>query len=110
MKKNKFQQTFLKLSLWAFGMGLLVPATNAQTPKLTLDFSKPGATVNPMFYGLMTEEINHSYDGGLYAELIRNRVFKDNPTTPEAWSLVREDSGIESEHEINCCNRNQCSF
>ena len=27
----------------------------------------------------MTEEINYSYDGGLYAELIRNRVFKDNP-------------------------------
>jgi len=25
---------------------------------------------------LMTEEINHSYDGGLYAELIRNRIFK----------------------------------
>ena len=30
-----------------------------------------------MLYGLMTEEINYSYDGGLYAELIRNRIFKD---------------------------------
>jgi alpha-L-arabinofuranosidase len=64
----------------------------AQTPKLTLDFTKPGANVSPMLYGLMTEEINHSYDGGLYAELIRNRVFKDNPTKPEAWSLVNEDT------------------
>lgn len=35
----------------------------------------------------MTEEINHSYDGGLYGELIRNRVFRDNPTNAEAWSL-----------------------
>ena len=26
----------------------------------------------------MTEEINHSYDGGLYAELIRNRAFLDD--------------------------------
>ncbi|MBO7071027.1 MAG: hypothetical protein J6W09_07025, partial [Bacteroidales bacterium] len=26
--------------------------------------------VSPMMYGLMTEEINYSYDGGLYAELI----------------------------------------
>jgi alpha-N-arabinofuranosidase len=26
----------------------------------------------------MTEEINYSYDGGLYAELIRNRSFRDN--------------------------------
>lgn len=64
----------------------------AQTPKLTLDFTKPGAAVSPMLYGLMTEEINHSYDGGLYAELIRNRIFKDNPTKPEAWSLVNEDT------------------
>src|SRR5436305_959351 len=62
----------------------------AQNPKLTLDLTKPGATVSPYLYGLMTEEINHSYDGGLYAELIRNRIFKDNPNTPEAWSVIRE--------------------
>jgi len=75
------------------GVSLFVAtAANGQTPKLTLDLSKPGATVSPMLYGQMTEEINHSYDGGLYAELIRNRVFKDNPTKPEAWSLVQEDS------------------
>ena len=30
-----------------------------------------------MLYGLMTEEINFSYDGGIYAELIRNRIFKE---------------------------------
>jgi len=66
--------------------------TNAQTTKLTLDLTKPGANVSPMLYGLMTEEINHSYDGGLYAELIRNRVFKDNPTKPEGWSLVQRDT------------------
>ena len=45
-----------------------------------------------MLYGLMTEEINHAYDGGLYAELIRNRIFKDNKTTPEAWSLVKNNA------------------
>ncbi len=45
-----------------------------------------------MLYGLMTEEINHSYDGGLYAELIRNRIFKDNPNNSEGWSLVQDDS------------------
>ena len=30
----------------------------------------------PTFYGLMTEEINYSYEGGLYGELVRNRAFK----------------------------------
>jgi alpha-N-arabinofuranosidase len=62
----------------------------AQNPKLTLDLTKPGVTVSRQLYGLMTEEINHSYDGGVYGELIRNRVFKDNAKTPEAWSLLQE--------------------
>lgn len=62
----------------------------AQTAKLTLDLTKPGVNVSPKLYGLMTEEINYSYDGGLYGELIRNRIFKNNPTTSEAWSLVQD--------------------
>ena len=33
-------------------------------------------------YGLMTEEINHSYDGGLLAELIQNRTFQDPSPRP----------------------------
>ena len=65
-------------------------AVNAQNTKLTLDLSKPGASVSPMLYGLMTEEINYAYDGGLYAELIRNRIFKNNPAKPDAWSLISD--------------------
>ena len=41
----------------------------------------------------MTEEINYSYDGGLYAELIRNRVFKDDDKTPVHWSVVQDAGG-----------------
>ncbi|MDN3655173.1 alpha-L-arabinofuranosidase C-terminal domain-containing protein [Ferruginibacter paludis] len=87
----------MKKSMLKTGMICVFCAINfhsaiAQTPTLNLDFTKPGANVSPMLYGLMTEEINHAYDGGLYAELIRNRIFKDNKTTPEAWSLVRNDS------------------
>src|ERR1700686_3856675 len=46
----------------------------AQSPSLSIQVDHPTAKVNPMFYGLMTEEINFSYDGGLYAELIRDRA------------------------------------
>src|SRR3984957_130320 len=56
--------------------------------RLTVDVGKPGAAISPMLYGLMTEEINHSYDGGLYAELIQNRIFKDNANEPAHWALV----------------------
>ena len=45
-----------------------------------------------MLYGLMTEEINHSYDGGLYAELVQNRAFMDNPNAPVHWSVVPDKS------------------
>src|ERR671927_1628168 len=76
--------------------GCITQVAVAQTPVITLDFTKPEANVSPMLYGLMTEEINHSYDGGLYAELIRNRIFKDNPTKPEAWSLVQHDSAAKA--------------
>ena len=35
------------------------------------------AHMPPTFHGLMTEEINYAFEGGLYAELIRNRNFKE---------------------------------
>src|SRR5688572_15872821 len=88
--KKRMLKTYLAIGILCF---FTVDVAIAQTPTLTLDFTKPGAKVSPMLYGLMTEEINHSYDGGLYAELIRNRIFKDNKNKPEAWSLVRSDSG-----------------
>jgi alpha-L-arabinofuranosidase len=54
--------------------------TKEQKPAtLTVRVDQPGAKIDPIFYGLMTEEINYSYDGGLYAELIRNRIFQDRP-------------------------------
>ena len=90
---NHFQKRVLKFTFCVSAIiGFIFSNTNAQITRLTLDLAKPGANVSPMLYGLMTEEINHSYDGGLYAELIRNRIFKDNPTKAEGWSLVQEDT------------------
>ena len=43
-----------------------------------------------MLYGLMTEEINFAYEGGIYAELIRNRTFKSNLRNPDFWDAVGE--------------------
>jgi len=62
-------------------------AAQAQ-PSIVLDLAKPGHKVSPMLYGLMTEEINHSYDGGLYGELIQNRAFKDNAQSIPHWSPI----------------------
>ena len=67
----------------------VLPAT------ISIDAAHPGAKITPPFTGLMIEEINHSLDGGLYAELIQNRVFQDDATTPVHWSLV-QDQGVGS--------------
>ena len=65
-------------------------------PVLKIDTAKVTAHVSPMLYGLMTEEINYSYDGGLYAELIQNRIFKDDAGKPAHWSIVQEKDGVSS--------------
>ena len=60
----------------------------AQTLTLSIDVNQVKGKVSPMLYGLMTEEINYSYDGGLYAELVRNRAFTDNRRLqPFHWVL-----------------------
>jgi len=57
---------------------------------LTIDVNQRKSAVSPTLYGLMTEEINYSYDGGLYAELIRNRTFRSDWTGILNWFLVEE--------------------
>jgi alpha-L-arabinofuranosidase len=59
---------------------------------LNIDINRPKAAVSPMLYGLMTEEINYSYDGGLYAELVRNRTFRSDWTGILNWFLVEKGS------------------
>ena len=39
----------------------------------------------------MTEEINHSYEGGLYGELIQNRILRDSDKDPVHWSIVQDN-------------------
>jgi alpha-N-arabinofuranosidase len=61
----------------------------AQTAQLSIDPAKIVHAVSPMLYGLMTEEINHSYDGGLYAELLSNHTFRGNWAGVEGWGIIR---------------------
>jgi alpha-L-arabinofuranosidase len=87
------------------GLALSCPisASAADTAQLTVHIDRPGVKISPMLYGLMTEEINFSYDGGLYGELIRNRAFKDRDTEPAHWSLLQTD-GAEGKIELDSTN------
>ena len=100
------------------GAGLVMPvvapaqAPAAQTPVLEIGADQVKGKSSPILHGLMTEEINYSYDGGLYAEQIRNRNFKEIPRLPRGrggqpataangprqdglvyWSLVQTGGG-----------------
>jgi len=46
---------------------------------IDIDASQRGPKVSPTHYGIFFEDINHAADGGIYAELIRNRSFEDGP-------------------------------
>ncbi|NDW12683.1 alpha-L-arabinofuranosidase [Bacteroides sp. 214] len=48
----------------------------AQTNELVIQTKKVGAEIQPTMYGLFFEDINYGADGGLYAELIKNRSFE----------------------------------
>ena len=87
--------TFLACRAFAF---LWFAQGFAQTvASLQVDLSKPVHPVSPMLYGLMTEEINYSYDGGLYAEMVRNRTFQDHGWDGIAhWTLVEKGDSAAS--------------
>jgi alpha-L-arabinofuranosidase len=55
---------------------------------MTVNAATPGINISQALYGIFFEEINHAGDGGLYAELIKNRSLEDNTSSPEAWSAV----------------------
>ena len=65
-----------------------IRTTRTGVPVLKIDAGKASGRVSPILYGLMTEEINYSYEGGLYGELIRDRTFKASAQSPIFWSAI----------------------
>ena len=63
--------------LFAMIAMLSTSALMLQAQQLTLRLDKAEKEVSPMLYGLMTEEINYSYEGGLYTQLVPNPSFAD---------------------------------
>jgi alpha-N-arabinofuranosidase len=69
------------------------PMRAADAVVLQIKADQVTAKVSPMLYGYMTEEINYSYDGGLYAELVRNRAFKEERFLSEKCNHRSTGSG-----------------
>jgi alpha-L-arabinofuranosidase len=68
---------------------------------LKIDAGCRGTSVSPTLFGVFFEDINYGADGGLYAELVRNRSF-ESPSGAESWQAV----GVPGEAKINVLQRN----
>lgn len=74
----RFLRTTAPCFLLALALGS--PSGWCQSSSIKADVPRPGAKISPTLYGIFFEEINHAGDGGIYAELMRNRTFEEKTT------------------------------
>ncbi|WP_114940098.1 alpha-L-arabinofuranosidase C-terminal domain-containing protein [Mucilaginibacter endophyticus] len=88
------KRTFLTLcAAGAFAMA------NAQT-QYTIAADKVKAHIQPTMYGIFFEDINLAADGGVYAELVKNRSFEFNMPLM-GWKEQKKDGGDGRTEVIN---------
>ena len=78
----------MRQSIGMFLCGLLLAGASSATAAVEfgIDASHRGPEIGKLHYGIFFEEINHAGDGGIYAELVRNRSFEDNTSNPDGWN------------------------
>jgi len=65
---------FLLLCSWI----LIVSSVQSQNSTIVIHADQKGADISPRMWGLFFEDINFAADGGIYAELVKNRSFEFN--------------------------------
>lgn len=76
------------LTTLALAAGLTAAAQTANTHELVINTKKVGAEIQPTMYGLFFEDINYAADGGLYAELVKNRSFEFPCNNLQGWKVA----------------------
>ena len=91
----RFATAFCAL-LPGMSLGLWPDWSQAGEPiTLTVRADQPGARINPAMWGIFFEDINFGADGGLYAELVKNRSF-DFPEAMMGWQTYAKRGGAGS--------------
>lgn len=85
-------------SLGAFLVAATICAVSAveadAATTITIQTDQPGAVLNRGMWGIFFEDINFGADGGLYAELVKNRSF-EFPDPLMGWRPFGQTGGIE---------------
>jgi alpha-N-arabinofuranosidase len=89
-----------RFSLCTFALILSARVLLAAEPdvRLTIQADKPGARINPSMWGVFFEDINFGADGGLYAELVKNRSF-EFPEALMGWMSAAQTVALEIRSE-----------
>jgi alpha-L-arabinofuranosidase len=69
------QPIFLR-HLLTFAFLSAATVATGQSTTLEVNYDKPGVEIQPTMWGIFFEDINFAADGGLYAELVKNRSFE----------------------------------
>lgn len=99
----------MKKTFFCLGVSVLAGACAwAAESSITVSVDKPGVKVSPTLWGIFFEDINLSADGGLYAELVRNRSFED-ADTPDNWTVkaggeAKAEMAVDSEKPVSAKN------
>jgi len=76
----------MNLKTLSFALALTASVSAQAQHVMDVNVKKLGAPVQSTMYGLFFEDINYAADGGLYAELVKNRSFEfPNPYT--GWDI-----------------------
>ena len=95
--KEMIMKKILFLSLLLHSTGILWSQSN---PVFTVNVNQVKGTVPPTMWGIFFEDINLAADGGVYAELVKNRSF-EFATPLMGWSEQRREGGNGSVLVIN---------
>lgn len=80
----------MKIKHWLSSALLLCTTTAYTQHTITVKVDKPVADISPTMWGIFFEDINLGADGGIYAELVKNRSFEfNNPLM--GWSIKMSD-------------------
>jgi alpha-N-arabinofuranosidase len=65
---------------------------STQSPNLISVYAdKPGSSIQPTMWGIFFEDINFAADGGIYAELVKNRSFEFYKPLM-GWKILKPDT------------------
>lgn len=74
------------ISLLAAIAVMTVMPAKAENNSFDIHLKKSGAPIQSTMYGIFFEDINYAADGGLYAELVKNRSF-EFPNALQGWKI-----------------------